>query len=410
MSVRIPKYRLHKGSGQALVQINGERIYLGKHGTEQSREKYRRIVAESLGKTKHSPSWPPRNDQNGAVLLVGGLILEFWRFAEEYYQRDGKPTSELGCLRDALKPLRDLYGRTAAAKFGPRCLKAVRQAMIDADLSRGVINDRIRRIKRLFKWGVAEELIPPAVYHALQAVPGLRKGRTAARESEPVQPVADVVVEATLPHLPAVVADMVRFQRFTGCRPSEVCMVRPGDVDRTGEIWEYRPTSHKTQYRGRERIIFIGPRAQDILRSYLLRPPSVCCFSPVESERARNEERRANRKSPMTPSQAKRRPKKNRRRPLRDRYDRNSYRRAIHRALALANRKRKESAGEAGIDVELLPQWSPNQLRHTAGTEIRRHYGIEAAQTVLGHAQADVTQVYAERDYELAKRIMREVG
>ena len=34
--VRVPKYRLHKGSGQAIVQIDGCRHYLGKHGTEES--------------------------------------------------------------------------------------------------------------------------------------------------------------------------------------------------------------------------------------------------------------------------------------------------------------------------------------------------------------------------------------
>lgn len=394
MSVRIPKYRLHKGSGQALVQINGERIYLGKHGTEQSKEKYRRIVAESLGNPQHSPPLPQRADQVGAVLSISGLILAYWKFVETYYQRDGEPTSELGCLRDALKPLRQLYGRTPAAKFGPRSLKTVRQAMIDADLSRGVINARVGRIKRLFKWGVAEELIPPGVYHGLEAVPGLRKGRTAARESEPVLPVADAVVDATLPHLPNVLADMIRFQRLTGCRPTEACVLRPGDVDRSGEIWEYRPGAHKTQHHGRERIIFIGPRAQEVLQRYLLRPAIAYCFSPVDSERARNEERRANRKSPMTPSQAKRRPKKNRCRPPRDRYDRNSYRRAIHRAC-----------GKAGVG-----KWSPNQLRHTAATQLRRRFGVEAAQVVLGHAEAAVTQVYAERDYDLARRVMGEVG
>lgn len=50
MSVRAPKYRLHKASGQALVQINGERIYLGKFGSEQSHEKYRRLVAEHFAR------------------------------------------------------------------------------------------------------------------------------------------------------------------------------------------------------------------------------------------------------------------------------------------------------------------------------------------------------------------------
>ena len=48
MSFRTPKYRLHKGSGQALVQIEGQRMYLGRYGTQESKEKYRRLVAEFL--------------------------------------------------------------------------------------------------------------------------------------------------------------------------------------------------------------------------------------------------------------------------------------------------------------------------------------------------------------------------
>ena len=67
------------------------------------------------------------------------------------------------------------------------------------------------------------------------------------------------------PTCPPVVADMVRFQRLTGCRPGEVCQIRPCDVDRSGEVWEYRPESHKTEHHGLERIIYIGPKAQDVL-------------------------------------------------------------------------------------------------------------------------------------------------
>jgi site-specific recombinase XerC len=54
--------------------------------------------------------------------------------------------------------------------------------------------------------------------------------------------------------------------------------------------------------------------------------------------------------------------------------------------------------------------WSPNQLRHAAATEIRHNYGLEAAQVVIGHAKADTTQVYAERDMALAAEIMRKIG
>lgn len=49
-------------------------------------------------------------------------------------------------------------------------------------------------------------------------------------------------------------------------------------------------------------------------------------------------------------------------------------------------------------------------LRHAAATEIRRRFGLEAAQVSLGHAKADITQVYAERDIELARKVAMAVG
>ncbi len=106
------------------------------------------------------------------------------------------------------------------------------------------MNKVVGTVVRIFKWASSEELIPSKVYHDLRTVDGLRKGRTAAIESDPVPPVPPTVVDATVPHLPSVVADTVRFQRLTGCRPGEVCGLRPCDVDRTGDVWEYRPQSH----------------------------------------------------------------------------------------------------------------------------------------------------------------------
>ena len=236
-------------------------------------------------------------------------------------------------------------------------------------------------------------MIPPSVFHGLQSVPGLRKGRSPAREPGPVTPVPDNVVQVTLSRLSVVVADMVRFQRLTGCRPGEVCDMRPCDIDRSEDVWSYRPESHKTEHHGKERIIFIGPKAQEIIRPYLLRQSDHYCFIPSESEKKRHAEMRANRRSPVQPSQ------RNRRKPRPKRYPggcycANSYRRAIHRACDLA-----------GVE-----RWSPNRLRHTAATEIRRQFGIEASQVVLGHSDVNVTQVYAERDFELAKRIMKNIG
>jgi hypothetical protein len=77
MSFRTPKYRLHRGSGQALVQLKGERIYLGKYNSEDSKEEYRRLVAEFLASGQ-----PPKTNGSGDTtplppLSINDLILTY---------------------------------------------------------------------------------------------------------------------------------------------------------------------------------------------------------------------------------------------------------------------------------------------------------------------------------------------
>jgi integrase len=55
-------------------------------------------------------------------------------------------------------------------------------------------------------------------------------------------------------------------------------------------------------------------------------------------------------------------------------------------------------------------RWHLHQLRHTAATQIRKDFGLEASQAVLGHASVDATQIYAEKNTGIAKRVMQEVG
>ena len=172
-------------------------------------------------------------------------------------------------------------------EFGPIALQTVMARMVANGWAHTTVNRQAGRIKRLFKWGVSQEIIPASIYHALSTVSGLRKGRTEAHETDPVLPVADTVVDTTLVHLPEVVADMVRFQRLTGCRPEEVCAVRPCDVDRSNDIWQYRPQSHKTEHHNRERVILIGPQAQAVLLKYLARDGQMYCFRPMDSEAKR---------------------------------------------------------------------------------------------------------------------------
>jgi integrase len=246
---------------------------------------------------------------------------------------------------------------------------------------------------------VSEELVPPAVYEALRTVAGLTFGRTAARETEPVRPVSDEHVEAVLPYVTPVVATIIQLQRLTGMRPDEAVRLRMCEVDTSNPVWIYEPYAHKNRWRAHRRFILIGPKAQQLLAPFLNREPSEFVFSPKESEAIRNGIRKQNRKSPMTPSQASRRPKKHPKNAKRAHYDVDSYRRAITYGIRKANRN--------GLTV---PHWAPNQLRHSRATEIRKKFGVEAAQVVLGHARADVTQIYAERNLDLAITVTQQSG
>lgn len=404
LSNSTPKYRKHRASGQAIVSLSGKDFYLGPHGTKASHAEYDRLVAEWLqaGRCLADEAEP---------ITVVELLAVYKRFAESYYRKNGEPTREVGCIVEAARFVTKLYSRTPASEFGPLSLQVVQTKMTEAGLSRGVINNHTGRIKRMFKWGVAQELLPAASFQALQAVGGLRKGRCDARETDPVLPVSNATVEATLPKLREVVADMVRFQRLTGCRPGEVCALRPCDVDTSGDVWSYRLESHKTEHHERERVVFIGPRAQDVLRPYLLREATAYCFSPADSERKRRREQHAERKTPLAYGNSpgtnrKKKPKRS----AGDYYTNNSYRRAVHRACDLAFPPATKLTGDALKQWRSEQRWSPNQLRHSAATEIRKRFGLEAAQVTLGHANANVTQVYAERDMEKAAAIMREVG
>jgi len=401
---RNPRYALHKATGQARTIIDGRHVYLGKYGTPASWERYQRMLAER-GTSAAQTSRP--TDRH--PLTVAELMAAYWEHVIRHYVKDGRPTGEQNNIRAALRPALELYGRTSAADFGPLALKACRGVMIDAGMSRGVVNQNIGRIRRMFKWAVAEELLPSAVWQSLCAVQGLLRGRSSARDTEPVPPVSESAVDATLPYLPPIVADMVRFQRLTGARPGEVCALRPCDVDRTGEVWCYRPASHKMQHHGRERVVFVGPKAAAVLLPYLLRDAQAFCFSPAESEAKRKAMLRENRKSQVQPSQRDRSKPRAKRKPA-DRYTRFSYAKAIHRACRAADATAHAAQPTVPVVLMIVPNWHPNQLRHAAATEIRSRYGLEAAQVVLGHSKADVTQVYAERDFAKAESVMREVG
>lgn len=288
---RIPKYSLHKPSGRARVIVDGRHIWLGKYGSDESIERYNRMVAELA--TAPAGLTAAAAPATLEPITVSEVAAQYWRHAQAYYVKDGRPTAEQAHVRVLLRLLRPLYGRSPAVDFGPRAAKAVRQKMLDSGWSRLYINRQMGILCRVFKWAAVEELVPASVHDTIRLIPGLKKGRTTAPDYPDVEPVSESDIQATVPHLPPIVAAMLRFQRATGARPGEICILRPGDVDRTGEVWEYRPGGHKTEHHDKKRVIFIGPKAQDILRPYLLREAGAYCFSPADAEKNRLAERHA---------------------------------------------------------------------------------------------------------------------
>ena len=405
----IPSYCLHRPSGKAVVRLNGHDHYLGPHGTEESRFAYDRLIAEWLASGRCLV--PVIDDGGKPSLSINEVLLAFVDHAERYYRDGEEQSKEVVNLKLALRPVKQLYGTTAADKFGPLALKAIRQHMVEVQkLCRKEVNKRIGRIKRVFKWAVSEELVPSSVFEGLRTIEGLRVGRTNARESEPVKPVDDYTVELTLKYVSPQVRAMIQLQRVTGLRPGEVTIMRPCDINRADEVWVYRPLKHKTSHLGVRKEVPLGPQSQEILRPFLSRDSDAYLFSPREAEEWRSQQRVTrrdpNRKTKVYPSELRSRERRREasksrvtKRPRRDRYNTDSYRRAIDYAIAKAKR--------AGVTI---PHWHPHQLRHTRATEVRRRYGVEGAQVALCHARADVTEIYAERNFGLAAKIAKEIG
>lgn len=238
---RLPSYRLHKSTGQAVVSLSGRDVYLGQHGTEASREKYDRVVQEWLAAGRQRAAHPSE------LFTVTELISSYFRFAKDYYRKNGLPTTEVAKIKASMRPLRRAYGRTSAAEFGPLALQAVRESLVTGGYTRRAngpvqrytrrhINQSIDRIKRMFRWGVERELVPACTYEGLRCVAGLKRGRSEAREAEPVRPIAEAHIVAAMKEMPSRIRAMCELQLLTGMRAGEVRIMRGCDVDTTAKL------------------------------------------------------------------------------------------------------------------------------------------------------------------------------
>lgn len=381
----LPSYRIHAASGQARVTIAGKTYYLGKFETDASRAEYNRLMAEYIATGEvNSPNCP---DSRTVVEIVVAFLSDL----DARLQRGSLSKKERTAFTRSLGPATELYGSTDATKFGPLALIACRDTFLRDGICRSKINTHVGRIVRCFRWAVSREMLPASVWESLRSVEGLRHGD--AHDPPPITPANLNHVAAIEPHVSPQIWAMVRLQLFCGCRPGEVAGMRPCDIDRSTDVWQFRPPTHKTKYRGKDRVIYLGPRSQEVLAPWLDRKADSYLFSPAESATWW--------KSKLSEQFYKpgnyRRPKKLKRKPRRApgaRYTTSSYDRAVSR----------------GCERAKVPSWSPNQLRHRAATTIRAEASLEAARIILGHSSASVTEIYAERDVAAAMDTARRLG
>ncbi len=468
--VKPPAYRQREGYDQAIVTLTDAHTkkrrdyWLGPYGSAESRELYHRVIAEWEADERRLPPHPgvqvkPTATMNGnghaaaAEATVNGIIRDYWRWAKSYYS-----PSEGTSIKQALRVLRKLFGSTPAIEFGPNRLRLVRDDMVKGDptgdsprkpWSRKYVNGQIHRVCAIFKWAAAHEMLSASVYQQLKTVPALKRGRSTAHEADPIGPVSLDYVNAIRPRLSRQVNALIDLQLHTGARGGELFTLRAIDItmdDRKG-IWTISPTDHKTAHHGHTRTIYLGPKAQAVIRPFLAgRAVDAYLFSPAEAEQERLEARAAARKTPLScgnvPGSNKATERKH---PPGEHYTAASYRRAIERACDEANphpdpvfhpnakpapanadgkvRKpkmesledvRKRLTAEQREELKRWRaehRWHPHQLRHTAATLIRREFGLEAARIALGHSSALVTDaVYAERDMEKVVEVMRKIG
>jgi len=446
---KTPNYRQRKGYDQALVTLTDSvtkkrrDYWLGVFNSPESRERYHRVIAEWEANARRLPD--PDFDRPAKATAsshaggpsVDDVALRFWRCAQANYR-----PREARSFRPVLRLLRQMDGTTPACDFGPNRLRLVREAMVTGDesadpprspWSRSHINQQVQKIRRIFKWAASHEMIPASVHQALATVEPLKRGRSAARESAKVTPAPMELVEAARPFMNRQVRAIVDLQLFTGARPGELIGMRviDLDMDTSENVWTYQPTWHKNAHHGADRTIYIGPKAQAVIRPFLSdRALDAPLFSPAEAELEHRAERYANRKTPLscgnrrgTNQQETPKIKPGRQ------YKVDSYRQAIERACDRATPPppplvKREDETIAQWEARLtddqkaeLKKWRkahrfhPYQLRHTAATLIRREFGLEAAQLALGHASATITDaVYAERDAGKVIDVMRRVG
>ncbi|MFM1889337.1 MAG: hypothetical protein RLZZ565_94 [Planctomycetota bacterium] len=278
----------------ARTYVDGECVSLGRYGDPDGYATFERIRDE----------WFAKNADRTPVGPDGLTVAEL---AERWLDHE-KARADAG----RIDPKTYAAGRAIAEavvaehagmpviRFGPKALKDIQARLIvtrckvthgryrDAGepptLSRAEVNRRVNGIRRLFRWGVSEELVAPAVLASLEAVAGLRAGE--ARDNPPRQPAKPEHVRALVAELDARghhgPARVLELLRWTGCRPDEACTLTAADVVETRHGLELHIRKHKTRKTTEaDRIVPLNAPAAAIVREALADGRSIDPARPL---------------------------------------------------------------------------------------------------------------------------------
>lgn len=345
----IPTYSLHRPSGQARVRINGQDLYLGPYDTDESRKKYGELISQlAVGLIPGKKSSRGTDDDGPSV---AELLLAFKSHAEQYYVKNGKRTAEVDCFYSGIRAVRELFGVTPIREFSPSCLIAVRDKFIQNGWTRSFCNKSTNRVRHIFKWGVANGLVPVEIWQALTAVDALKAGKTTAPDRKKRKAVPVESQEAARAKLCPEDQRFFDLLRYSGARPSELLGLAITDIDQTGVVWTAAMTDHKCRHLDQDRTLYFGPRCQAVLRECPQNGPMF-------------------------------------------RFSRTRFSARLKRACVAAK----------------IEPFVPYSLRHSAATSVRDSMGVEAAQGLLGHARPDMTANYSRMLENLARKAAERVG
>lgn len=360
-------------NGDYFCYFAGKKVYLGRNA-QDAKTKLIQVVSQDIqsknpvGRSASARSVAVMESfgtENRSIVNVDEILLDFLKINQ--FHRD------VSKIRRVFRLVHTMYGDMPAQEFGQCAFQSVRKKLIAEDLSYSYINDLMGFVRNAFRLGVENRKLPEQVYFFLMILRPLRRGE--AKTLPPRLDVPDAEIVKTLPFLGETVRDMVVIQRVSGMRPSEMFRLRGCDLDRSGDVWIYSPKG-KTARFGIERTIAFGKFEQEILeRRMQNRKPGELIFRPIDSVRDRYGDGVQI--------------DKRRTRQLRESYGKDSYRRAVTRAIQRAN-KEAEQTGSG----ELIQHWTPYQLRHASATFISLVMSREAAATLLGHTSTQTTKGY----------------